>query len=148
MHIHDLSPVPGSRRPAKRLGQGIASGTGKTSGKGHKGHKSRTGGGVRPGFEGGQMPLARRVPKSGFNNARFAKVYQIVNLASLPAKFEAGREIGVQDLLNAGLIRTASQPVKVLGKGELDRAFTLKVDAVSEGARAKIEAAGGKVEVI
>ena len=148
MNIHDLSPAPGSRRPAKRLGQGIASGTGKTAGKGHKGHKSRTGGGVRPGFEGGQMPLARRVSKSGFNNARFAREYQIVNLAALAAKFEAGREIGVQDLLNAGLIRKASLPVKVLAKGELDKAFTLKVNAVSAGARAKIEAAGGKVEVI
>ena len=148
MNIHDLSPVPGSRRKAKRLGQGIASGTGKTSGKGHKGHKSRTGGGVRPGFEGGQMPLVRRVPKRGFNNARFAKEYQIVNLSSLADKFEAGREIAAQDLLNAGLIRSLCQPVKILAKGEPGKAFTLKVDAVSAGARAKIEAAGGKVEVI
>ena len=106
------------------------------------------GGGVRPGFEGGQMPLARRVPKRGFNNARFAKEYQIVNLSSLADKFEAGREIGAQDLWNAGLIRSASQPVKVLAKGDLAKALTLKVDAVSGGARAKIEAAGGKVEVI
>lgn len=148
MNIHDLRPAPNSRRDAKRLGQGIASGTGKTAGKGHKGHKARAGGGVRPGFEGGQMPLARRVPKSGFNNARFAKEYQIVNLFSLADKFESGCEIGVQDLLNAGLIRTASRPVKVLAKGELGKAFTLKVNAVSGGARAKIEAAGGKVEVI
>ena len=148
MNIHDLSPAPGSRRKAKRLGQGIASGTGKTAGKGHKGHKARTGGGVRPGFEGGQMPLVRRVPKRGFNNARFAKEYQIVNLSSLADKFEAGREIGAQDLWNAGLIRSASQPVKVLAKGEPGKAFTLKVNAVSAGARAKIEAAGGKVEVI
>ena len=94
------------------------------------------------------MPLARRVPKRGFNNARFAKEYQIVNLSSLADKFEAGREIGAQDLWNAGLIRSASQPVKVLAKGEPGKAFTLKVNAVSAGARAKIEAAGGKVEVI
>lgn len=148
MNIHDLSPAPGSRRAAKRLGQGIASGTGKTAGKGHKGHKARTGGGVRPGFEGGQMPLARRVPKRGFNNARFARVYQIVNVFSLNDKFEAGREITAHELLNAGLIRSASLPVKILAKGELAKALTLKVDAVSDGARAKIEAAGGKVEVI
>ena len=148
MNIHDLSPAPGSRKKAKRLGQGIASGTGKTAGKGHKGHKARAGGGVRPGFEGGQMPLARRVPKRGFNNARFAREYQIVNVSSLNDKFEAGREVTAHDLLNAGLIRSASLPVKILAKGELTKALTLKVDAVSGGARAKIEAAGGKVEVI
>ena len=148
MNIHDLSPAPGSRKKAKRLGQGIASGTGKTAGKGHKGHKARAGGGVRPGFEGGQMPLARRVPKRGFNNARFAREYQIVNVSSLNDKFEAGREVTAHDLLNAGLIRSASLPVKILAKGELAKALTLKVDAVSDGARAKIEAAGGKVEVI
>ena len=148
MNIHDLSPAPGSRRKAKRLGQGIASGTGKTAGKGHKGHTARTGGGVRPGFEGGQMPLARRVPKRGFNNARFAREYQIVNVSSLNDKFEAGREVTARELLNAGLIHSNSLPVKILAKGELTKALTLKVDAVSGGARAKIEAAGGKVEVI
>ena len=128
--------------------QGIASGTGKTAGKGHKGHKARAGGGVRPGFEGGQMPLARRVPKRGFNNARFAREYQIVNVSSLNDKFEAGREVTAHDLLNAGLIRSDSLPVKILAKGDLAKALTLKVDAVSGGARAKIEAAGGKVKVI
>ena len=148
MNIHDLSPAPGSRKKAKRLGQGIASGTGKTAGKGHKGHKARAGGGVRPGFEGGQMPLARRVPKRGFNNARFAREYQIVNVSSLNDKFEAGREVTARELLNAGLIHSNSLPVKILAKGELTKALTLKVDAVSGGARAKIEAAGGKVEVI
>lgn len=148
MNLHDLSPVPGSRRAAKRLGQGIGSGTGKTSGKGNKGHKSRTGGGVRPGFEGGQMPLVRRVPKRGFNNARFAKEYQIVNLSSLVEKFESGREVTVKDLHNAGLVRSLSEPVKILAGGEVDRAFTVKVNAISQSARQKIEAAGGKVEVI
>ena len=148
MNLHDLSPVQGSRRAAKRLGQGIGSGTGKTAGKGNKGHKSRTGGGVRPGFEGGQMPLARRIPKRGFNNARFAKEYQIVNLESLAEKFESGREIAVQDLYNAGLIRTLSQPVKVLAGGEVDKPLTVRVNAISQSARQKIEAAGGKVEVI
>ena len=148
MNLHDLRPAPNSRSKAKRLGQGIASGTGKTAGKGHKGHKARTGGGVRPGFEGGQMPLARRVPKRGFNNARFAREYQIVNVSSLNDKFEAGREVTARELLNAGLIHSNSLPVKILAKGELTKALTLKVDAVSGGARAKIEAAGGKVEVI
>lgn len=148
MNLHDLSPVPGSRREAKRLGQGIGSGTGKTSGKGHKGHKSRSGGGVRPGFEGGQMPLVRRVPKSGFNNARFAKVYQVVNLDSLSEKFESGREVTVRDLHNAGLVRSCCQPVKILGRGEVDKPFTVKVNAISREAKQKIEAAGGKVEVI
>ncbi|MDR3264989.1 MAG: 50S ribosomal protein L15 [Synergistaceae bacterium] len=148
MNLHDLRPAPGSKRATKRLGQGTGSGTGKTSGKGNKGHKSRTGGGVRPGFEGGQMPLVRRVPKRGFNNARFAREYQIVNLESLSRKFEEGREITVQDLHNAGLVRSLALPVKLLAKGEVKSAFSLKVNAVSQSARQKIEAAGGKVEVI
>jgi large subunit ribosomal protein L15 len=148
MNLHDLSPVPGSRHAAKRLGQGIGSGTGKTSGKGNKGHKSRTGGGVRPGFEGGQMPLVRRVPKRGFNNARFAKEYQVVNLGLLSSKFEGGGEVSVEELYRAGLVRSPSQPVKLLAKGEVDKAFTVKVNAVSENARKKIEAMGGKVEVV
>ena len=122
--------------------------SGKTAGKGHKEHKAQAGGGVCLGFEGGQMPLARRVPKRGFNNARFAREYQIVNVSSLNDKFEAGREVTAHDLLNAGLIRSDSLPVKILAKGDLAKALTLKVDAVSGGARAKIEAAGGKVEVI
>lgn len=147
MNLHDLSPVPGSRHVAKRLGQGIGSGTGKTSGKGNKGHKSRTGGGVRPGFEGGQMPLARRVPKRGFNNARFVKEYQVVNVGSLSSKFEGG-EVSVGELYRVGLVRSPSQPVKLLAKGEVDRAFVVKVNAISQSARQKIEAVGGKVEVI
>jgi len=150
MNLHDLGSVSGSRRTGKRLGQGIGSGTGKTSGKGHKGHKSRSGGGVRPGFEGGQMPLARRVPKRGFNNARFAKEYQVVNLESLAKKteeFESG-EISAAELYKARLIRSASLPVKLLGTGEITKGFTVKVNAVSRSARQKIEAAGGKVEVI
>ena len=147
MNLHDLGLVPGSKRAAKRLGQGIGSGTGKTSGKGNKGHKSRTGGGVRPGFEGGQMPLVRRVPKRGFNNARFAKAYQVVNLESLSSRFEGG-EISVKELFQARLVRSLSEPVKLLAKGEVEKAFVVKVNAASQGARKKIEAAGGKVEVI
>jgi len=147
MNLHDLRAVPGAKRAAKRLGQGIGSGTGKTSGKGHKGHKSRSGGGVRPGFEGGQMPMARRVPKRGFNNAQFAKEYQEVNLESLAKKFEGG-EVSVVELYEARLVRSASLPVKLLGVGEVTKRFTVKVNAVSRSARQKIEAAGGKVEVI
>jgi large subunit ribosomal protein L15 len=155
MNLHDLSPAPGSRRKAKRLGQGIGSGTGKTAGKGNKGHKSRTGGGVRPGFEGGQMPLARRVPKRGFNNARFAKEYQVVNLGSLE-KLDleklGGAEVSVKELHEAGLVRSLSLPVKILAKRDPSEPFALKivlkVNAASRSARQKVEAAGGKVEVI
>ena len=150
MNLHDLRATPGAKRAAKRLGQGVGSGTGKTSGKGHKGHKSRSGGGVRPGFEGGQMPLARRVPKRGFNNAQFAKEYQVVNLESLERKaekFENG-EVSIAGLYEARLIRSVSMPVKLLGVGEVTKRFTVKINAVSKSARQKIEAAGGKVEVV
>jgi len=150
MNLHDLRATPGAKRAAKRLGQGIGSGTGKTSGKGHKGHKARSGGGVRPGFEGGQMPMARRVPKRGFNNAQFAKEYQVVNLESLEEKaerFENG-EVSIAGLHEARLIRSASLPVKLLGVGEVTKRFIVKVNAASKSARQKIEAAGGKVEVV
>ncbi|MCL2009233.1 MAG: 50S ribosomal protein L15 [Synergistaceae bacterium] len=147
MNLHELRAVPGAKRAAKRLGQGVGSGKGKTAGKGHKGHKARSGGGVRPGFEGGQMPLARRVPKRGFNNARFAKEYQVVNLDSLAEKFEGGN-VSAKELHEARLIRSVSLPVKLLGNGEVTKRFTVKINAVSQGARRKIEAAGGKVEVI
>ena len=147
MNLHDLRAVSGSKRAPKRLGQGIGSGTGKTAGKGHKGHKSRSGGGVRPGFEGGQMPLARRVPKRGFNNAPFAKEYQVVNLESVAKKFDGG-EVSAAELYEARLIRSASLPVKLLGGGEVTKQFTVKVNAVSRSARQKVEAAGGKVEVV
>lgn len=149
MNLQDLRPAPNySRRKAKRLGQGIGSGTGKTSGKGNKGHKSRTGGGVRPGFEGGQMPLVRRTPKRGFSNARFAKVYQVVNLDALELKFEVGQEVTSETLKKAGLIRSACEPVKILARGELTKSLTVKAAAFSKGADEKIKAAGGKAEVI
>ena len=147
MNLHDLGASPGAKRAGKRLGQGIGSGTGKTAGKGHKGHKARSGGGVRPGFEGGQMPMSRRVPKRGFNNARFAAEYQVVNLQSLAKKFDGG-DVSVKELYEAGLIRCASMPVKLLGDGEVTKPFTVKVNAVSKSAKQKIEAAGGKVEVV
>ncbi len=146
--LHDLHPVKGSTHKAKRLGQGIGSGTGKTSGKGHKGDKSRTGGGVRPGFEGGQMPLTRRTPKRGFNNARFAKVFQIVNLDALDKKFEAGAEVDQQAMFEARVIRKKNIPVKVLSDGELKKALKIKAGAFSKEAAKKIEAAGGTHEVV
>ena len=148
MNIHDLRPAAGATRKAKRLGQGLGSGTGKTSGKGHKGHKARTGGGVRPGFEGGQMPLTRRTPKRGFNNARFAKVFQVVNIESLDKKFEAGQEVNAEALKSVRLIDSLDVPVKVLGRGELSKALNVKAAAFSKGAEEKIKAAGGSAEVI
>ena len=146
--LNDLHPAKGSTHASKRLGQGIGSGTGKTAGKGHKGDKARTGGGVRPGFEGGQMPLTRRTPKRGFNNYRFAKVFQPVNLDVLEKKFEAGAEIDTEALFNARVIRKKNVPVKILARGELSKALKIKAAAFSEEAAKKIEAVGGTHEVI
>ena len=148
MNLHDLSPAPGSRKKAKRIGRGIGSGPGKTAGKGHKGQQSRSGGGVRPGFEGGQMPMIRRIPKRGFKNAKFKKEYQIVNLESLASRFEAGATVTFAEMYSARLVRKDHLPVKVLASGDIDKAITVKADAFSAGAIAKIEAAGGKAEVI
>jgi len=148
MNLHSLYPAPGSSKKPKRLGQGIGSGTGKTAGKGHKGQKSRSGGGVRPGFEGGQMPLVRRIPKRGFNNARFAVNYQIVNIESLCRVFESDQEVTISELLSARLINNAKMPVKILARGEMDKPLVIKANAFSESARNKIEAAGGKAEVV
>ncbi len=145
--LNDLHPAEGSTHKSKRLGQGIGSGTGKTSGKGNKGDKSRTGGGVRPGFEGGQMPLTRRTPKRGFNNARFAKVFQTVNLGTLEKKFDAGAEIDAEAMFNARVIRKKNIPVKILADGEISKAFKIKAGAFSAEAMKKIEAAGGTHEV-
>ncbi len=146
--LQDLHPVKGSTHKAKRLGQGIGSGTGKTSGKGNKGDKSRTGGGVRPGFEGGQMPLTRRTPKRGFNNARFAKVFQPVNLGTLDKKFDAGAEINAETMYAARVIRKKGIPVKILAGGELTKALKIKAGAFSAEAVKKIEASGGTHEVV
>ena len=146
--LNDLHPSKGSTHKAKRLGQGIGSVTGKTSGKGHKGDKSRTGGGVKPGFEGGQMPLTRRTPKRGFNNYRFAKVFQPVNLDVLEKKFNAGAEINAEVLFNAKVIRKKNIPVKILARGELSKALKIKAAAFSAEAAKKIEAVGGTHEVI
>ena len=149
MSLHELRPAPGARsKSKKRLGQGIGSGTGKTAGKGHKGQKARSGGGVRPGFEGGQMPMMRRIPKKGFNNARFAKEFQIVNVESLASRFEAGATVGFSEMYAARLVQKDNVPVKVLASGDIDKALTVQAQAFSAQAKAKIEAAGGKAEVI
>ena len=147
MKLHELSPVPGSNRKPKRLGMGIGSGTGKTAGKGHKGQKSRAGRSVAPYFEGGQMPLSRRIPKRGFSNFRFAKNYETVNVKDIEMKFDSGMTVTVDDLRERGLV-SGSSPVKILGDGELTKSFTVIAHAFSASATSKIEAAGGKREVI
>lgn len=147
MNLHTLKPRPGAKHRVKRLGCGESSGHGKTSGKGHKGQKARSGGSIRLGFEGGQMPLARRVPKRGFNNAVFKTQYAIVNLADLDASFEAGATVDEAALRGAGLIRGSFDGVKVLGNGELTKSLTITADKVSASAREKIEKAGGVITV-
>ncbi|MBR0447258.1 MAG: 50S ribosomal protein L15 [Clostridia bacterium] len=146
MKLHELSPAPGSVRDVKRIGRGHGSGNGKTAGKGHKGQKARAGRGIRAGFEGGQMPLHRRIPKRGFNNI-FATPYTTINVAILN-RFEDGAVVNTEALLNAGIINKAPYGVKVLGNGKLEKNLTVQVAAFSESAKAKIEAAGGKAEVI
>ncbi|MCU0620309.1 MAG: 50S ribosomal protein L15 [Gemmatimonadales bacterium] len=143
MSLSNLRPAPGSNQPRKRVGRGPGSGLGKTSGKGHKGHKARTGGSTNPGFEGGQMPLYRRLPKRGFTNP-FKQVAQPVNLARL--KGLPGTEVTAETLHAAGLITRRHDPVKLLGTGEADRAYSVSGLKVSAAAKAKIEAAGGRVE--
>ena len=146
MKLHELSPAPGSNPKAFRKGRGNGSGNGKTAGRGQKGQWSRSGGGVRVGFEGGQMPLARRLPKRGFNNI-FAKPLEAINVASLN-KFEDGATVNVCDLLEKGIISKCEYGVKVLGNGELTKKLTVQASAFSASAKEKIEAAGGKAEVI
>ena len=145
--MHDLSPAAGARKAPKRLGRGIGSGTGKTSGKGHKGQWARSGGGVRPGFEGGQMPLARRLPKTGFDN-RYKKVYSIVNLNDLN-KFDDGAVVNAEALKAAGILsKIEPYGLKVLGDGELTKKVTVQAKKFSKSATEKIEKAGGKAEVL
>ena len=146
MKLHELSPAPGSNKDVFRKGRGHGSGNGKTAGKGHKGQNARSGGGVRPGFEGGQMPLARRVPKRGFNNI-FAKTIVAINVSALE-KFETGAVVDAQALKDAGIVKKTCDGVKILGNGALTKKLTVKVTAYSEAAKQKIEAAGGKAEVI
>ena len=146
MKLNELSPAMGSTHVAKRKGRGHATGNGKTAGRGHKGQKARSGGGVRVGFEGGQMPLARRVPKRGFNNI-FAKPLEAINVSALE-KFDNGAVVDAKTLLDTGVLSSCKYGFKVLGSGNLTKNITVKASAFSESARAKIEAAGGKAEVV
>lgn len=146
MRLEDLKPVEGSTHRKKIIGRGIGSGTGKTSGKGHKGQKARSGGGVRPGFEGGQMPLYRRLPKRGFKNI-FAKQYVTVNVEVLD-KFNDGDEVTAEAMLEKRIISKTLDGVKILGRGEVAKKLTVKVAKVTASAKEKIEKAGGKVEVM
>ena len=147
MKLHELYPAAGATKEVKRIGRGHGSGHGKTAGKGHKGQWARSGGGVRPGFEGGQTSLARRMPKRGFNNI-FATEYTVVNVADLEARFDNGAVIDTEALIEAGLVTKVLDGVKILGNGEVTKNFTVKAAKFSESAKAKIENAGGKAEVL
>jgi large subunit ribosomal protein L15 len=147
MRLHDLKPPRGAKKAPKRIGRGEGSGLGKTSGKGHKGQNSRSGGGTRPGFEGGQMPMQRRLPKRGFTNALFKKTYAVVNLRDL-VDFESGSVIDPEGLVAAGLVKKSAPRVKLLGDGKVEKAFTIKVHGASAKAREAVEAAGGSVEIL
>ena len=146
MNLHELSPAEGATKVSKRIGRGHGSGQGKTAGKGHKGQKARSGGSIRPGFEGGQMPLQRRIPKRGFNNI-FAKNIVAINVSALEA-FDNDAEVTAEALIEKGIINKAYDGVKILGNGTLTKKLNVKVAAYSESAKQKIESAGGKAEVI
>ena len=146
MKLYELSPAEGSVKPAWRKGRGVGSGNGKTAGKGHKGQNARSGGGVRPGFEGGQLPIYRKLPKRGFHN-KFAKNYAIINVCDLN-RFNDGEPVNLAVLLEAGVISKPLDGLKVLGNGELSKKITVEAAIFSASAKEKIEAAGGKTEVI
>lgn len=147
MKLFELQPTPGSKKLPKRKGRGHATGNGKTAGKGHKGQNARAGGGVRPGFEGGQMPLYRRLPKRGFNNTRFATVYAEVNVSDLNV-FEDGAVVSVAELQEKGLVKKTFDGVAILGNGEISKKLVVKAAKFTNSAKVKVEAAGGKAEVI
>ena len=147
MKLHELQPVPGAKKTSTRKGRGVGSGNGKTGGRGHKGQNARAGGGTRPGFEGGQMPLYRRIPKRGFNNKDFAKVYAEINVATLNM-FEDGTVVNGELLKEKGITKKLYDGVSVLGNGELTRKLTVQAARFTKTASVKIEAAGGKVEVV
>ena len=147
MKLHELSPAVGATKEVKRIGRGHGSGQGKTAGKGHKGQWARSGGGVKPGFEGGQTKLAMRIPKRGFNNI-FATVYTTVNVSDLEARFESGAEIDAAALIDCGLVKKVNDGIKILGNGELTKSFTVKASKFTASAAEKIEKAGGKAEVV
>lgn len=146
MKLHELKPAEGSTKNRKRVGRGVGSGWGKTAGRGNKGHNARSGGGVRPGFEGGQMPLHRRLPKRGFKNI-FKKIHAVVNVNDL-SRFEAGSVVDRASLIQSGLVKKPLDGIKLLGQGEINIALTVQINAVSRSAKEKIEAAGGTIEVI
>lgn len=146
MKLHELSPAPGSVKDNFRKGRGAGSGNGKTAGRGHKGQNARSGGGVRPGFEGGQLPIYRRLPKRGFTN-HFAKEYSVVNIEALN-RFENGSVVDVETLTQAGLINAVKDGIKILGSGDITKKLTVKANIFSASAKEKIEAAGGKAEVV
>lgn len=147
MKLHELQPAAGSVKDVKRIGRGHGSGQGKTAGKGHKGQKARSGGSIRPGFEGGQMPLQRRMPKRGFNNI-FAKEFATVNVSELEKRFESGAVVDADALIASGAIKNAKAGIKILGNGELSKNITVKAVKFTASAKEKIEKAGGTAEVI
>ena len=148
MKLHELSPAEGSVKAGFRKGRGAGSGNGKTAGKGHKGQNARSGGGVRPGFEGGQLPLYRKLPKRGFNNARFGKQYAVVNVGILSEKFNSGDVVDAAALIAKNIIDSAKDGVKILGEGEITKELTVKAAVFSASAKEKIEGVGGKTEVV
>lgn len=148
MKIEQLKPAQGSKKKPKRIGRGLGSGHGRTSTKGHKGQKARSGGAKGPGFEGGQMPLQRRIPKRGFSNAPFKKVYSVLNLSDLNRISQEVDVITPEILKEKGLIKKIKDGLKILGRGDIDRPITVKAHAFSKSARQKIESKGGKVEVL
>jgi len=147
MKLHELQPAEGSVKDVKRIGRGHGSGNGKTAGKGHKGQKARSGGSIRPGFEGGQMPLQRRMPKRGFNNI-FAKEFAEINVSVLEQRFEDGAVVDAEALIASGAIKDAKDGIKVLGNGEITKKLTVKAAKFTASAQEKIEKAGGKAEVM
>lgn len=148
MKLHEIKPTEGSRKTRTRKARGIGSGLGKTAGRGHKGQKSRSGGGKGPGFEGGQTPLQRRLPKRGFTNARFKTIYVGINLDMIDQKFTGDIEVTPETLKAAGVVKQMKDGIKILSRGEITKPLVFKVNAISEAAKAKIENAGGSVEVI
>lgn len=148
MRIHDLRAPMGARKKPKRVGRGKGSGHGGTATRGHKGQKARAGGNISPRFEGGQMPLVRRIPKRGFNNARFARKYQYVNIVTLDDKFGENATVTPEQMYEAGIIEDLQTPVKILAKGDITKPLTVKAHKFSANAKSKIESAGGKAEVI
>ncbi len=147
MHLHSLYPFPEERKTRRRVGRGAASGLGGTSGKGHKGQNARAGGGVRPGFEGGQMPLQRRLPKHGFKNAPFKVTYSVVNVGDLLKRFEGAESISLEQIYESGLVKSG-MPVKILGEGEVKAAVTVEAHRFSASAAEKIAQAGGKATAL